>query len=1251
MNTRINTITVCLASCELFRSAVSIITPYLTLLFQRFTLSSVNAIEGEIANFEPTHLGLYTENIRSLSTKPALIRSWATSVLSWVLRAIRPLRIEELSVASAINTSHFNIYDLQIALSMSFEEDVKGHLSGFIALDQKYARILSHETKKLLLSENIDDNGSSEEHPKYIPHIETDEDLVRLSLHYIRMIIKSDLRDSTESCMSGHSRTHDHEDTDPILGFMDYSCRFWHVHFLRITNPSSTLKQEVMNFFKMTKIASKWFGLYLTYNGLKSYLIENDEIMTVAAERNDEISAMPTILEYSPAQLARYFGFTSLLPLLSDFNDETKTKTVHIRHGRLEYDTVLLHDEAIQHFTSSVVATKDQILKPTLGTQRENLGVFLLHRIASLGLLEAFKIAYRSQDDLLKRDKDGRTPLHMAAICGSLDIITFIIHEAKQNLVADILNILDSHCETPLIIAVRLGHSKAAQMLAKSGAKVDTQDITGKTAIHHAVLNCPQILQALVAAGENALRISDNDGHTALHLAATYGSIQSVSVILDTVSKAQSPDSILFMTNQDKKTPLHYAAESGHDEVVDYLIQQSKCHTSQIVETAKMLAVTHGHLSTLKIIIMRTNSKAGSKLLAKASATGQLLIVQYLLKLGVSANPGKDDEEIPICAAAASGYAEIVRTLLKHKADANSKDDNRQTPLHHAAINGMHEVAEILLSSGAYTSGIAERANVNAVDTSRCTPLHLAARCGNVRMMELLIKYKPDLSARSRLGQTALHLAVQYPEAVKILLEKGAKVDVMDISNQSPLHIAAKNKNVESVQILIDGNADTKAADNEGKQPLYYAIENKDMQTVRAITSQQRNYSKKGEIDLLLYFQSAVQKSNLEMLKFLDDIFPNSAKLLKDPGNQTLLHLAAGVKSSEVISYLISLGLSVNQCDDSGRTALHMAVDSGFDENTKILLESDGIDIDKTDVNGETALHIAAELKGSVQAVSLLLDANASIDKKGYNSETPLFKASYSGNLDIVKELLSRGASPEIGNDSGWTPLHAAVDNVEICRLLLSYNATINIQQRDLWTPLHLAVNWEKLEVVSLLLEKGADPNLVNKDGRAPFHMYRSEDMLEIFLKHQGQNCVDWEKPNNSGMTLLSLTILKGESRAAELIIKKGAIVGFKELRMATEADSKDMWKVLHSVPQLSTQTKTDADGWFIDHFLYQSEPRIVFDNWVADVIKLPTNEPNGMIIPDLWQSPDTEVTDRVNLAPDTLQTIFLFNRKYILRQ
>ena len=97
-----------------------------------------------------------------------------------------------------------------------------------------------------------------------------------------------------------------------------------------------------------------------------------------------------------------------------------------------------------------------------------------------------------------------------------------------------------------------------------------------------------------------------------------------------------------------------------------------------------------------------------------------------------------------------------------------------------------------------------------------------------------------------------------------------------------------------------------------------------------------------------------------------------------------------------------------------------------------------------------------------------------------------LLEAVIVGDVEKVKDLLTKGAEVDVRDRNGMTPLLLAArkGNSETVRLLLAHGANVNAQDYYLaWTPLILASALGHKKVVKLLLEHGADIDIKDQNG------------------------------------------------------------------------------------------------------------------------------------------------------------------------
>lgn len=141
-----------------------------------------------------------------------------------------------------------------------------------------------------------------------------------------------------------------------------------------------------------------------------------------------------------------------------------------------------------------------------------------------------------------------------------------------------------------------------------------------------------------------------------------------------------------------------------------------------------------------------------------------------------------------------------------------------------------------------------------------------------------------------------------------------------------------------------------------------------------------------------------------------------------------------------------------------------------------------GISTNSADRKLGPAIVLAAREKAHAALRSLLLSPATNLDARNAAGETALMYAALYGDLEIVKLLVSKGAS---FNHPGWTPLHYAASGgqTSVIEFLLERSAYIDAPSENGTTPLMLAARQKQVSAVQLLVREGADPTLANQAG------------------------------------------------------------------------------------------------------------------------------------------------------------------------
>jgi ankyrin repeat protein len=235
---------------------------------------------------------------------------------------------------------------------------------------------------------------------------------------------------------------------------------------------------------------------------------------------------------------------------------------------------------------------------------------------------------------------------------------------------------------------------------------------------------------------------------------------------------------------------------------------------------------------------------------------------------------------------------------------------------------------------------------------------------------------------------------------------------------------------------------------------------------------------------------------------------PGVAPSNVDPWAETMLFgSAADVKK------LLDGGLDPNVATKpGGTTALMMAAPDA--EKMKLLIDR-GANVNARSETKYTALMVAAQHGiHSTPAIRLLLsngaDAGQSQGKPLFNAD-PLFLAAYSGNAEVLPDLLKAGASLNgemtlIGT-SNSDAISGAVRHhyLDVANVLVQLGAPVDRTDLRI-TPLVKAVVGDQVEMASFLISRGADVNHVDGNGMTPLLYAASIDfgssaMIDMLLK------------------------------------------------------------------------------------------------------------------------------------------------------
>jgi len=402
------------------------------------------------------------------------------------------------------------------------------------------------------------------------------------------------------------------------------------------------------------------------------------------------------------------------------------------------------------------------------------------------------------------------------------------------------------------------------------------------------------------------------------------------------------------------------------------------------------------------------------------------------------------------------GDAAALRTLLRAKADVNAPHLDGATALHWAVYRGDTEAADLLLQAGARPD-VRNRVGI--------TPLAMAALYGHAPLVDRLLKAGADAKARGPNGETMLMYAARNGQAnvIRLLAEAGADVNAREtIRGTTALMWAAEQKHPEAVAALLAAGADPAARSGAAGLPRNYLAQRVNTRAVEEAQKRRERAQAAGrtyEDQLEWEFEN-----NLDLGGPRNAFVPDrSAKPAAPAGTPAAAGAVAPAAPAGAVAP-VAPGGAAAPAAAGGAAATPASVvtpDAAQPEDTEVVVAG----LVGSGGGGLTALVFAAR-EGDVESARKLVEAGADVNQQTEYGWTPLLTAVNNRNYAVAKLLIENGADVNRANKGGWTPLYLATDNR-------------NIEGGDYPVP---RADLDHLEIIELLLAKGANPNARVKD-------------------------------------------------------------------------------------------------------------------------------------------------------------------------
>ncbi|GHM58644.1 MAG: hypothetical protein sL5_07220 [Candidatus Mesenet longicola] len=859
----------------------------------------------------------------------------------------------------------------------------------------------------------------------------------------------------------------------------------------------------------------------------------------------------------------------------------------------------------------------------------DSRGNILLYYAAQKGHENVIEELIKAGADVNAIGEDNSTPLHQAAAGGYDNIVVKLI-EAKAD-----VNTIDKNINTPLHQAAKNNHKSVVRVLLDQKANISVRDDCGYDPLYLAVTEDHQdIVELLIKGGADINIIYDEYNTTPLGLAGEHNLENMAMLLIKNGAYIQPGWQAYYFKAQGQARYLIFTA------VQLFEIINSDNLDEDIVKRYDNLKQKMKYEDEKIRILFSAYDNKGKTLLHYAAEKGSREIIEFLIDERVDVNIKDKDGNTALHVAAKKGHVDTVKLLLRKDAHFNISNKIGDTPIDIAS----DEVQKLLKNiddlfnhakDGSYKKASAVlqdlstedvRIILNVCDNKGKIPLHYVAESNHKRIVELFINKGAYFDMQDSQGKTPMDLAPENSDTYTLLqninnlfvaIENGNQKDFSDIIERLKsqainlnlfnskgkilLHHAAQNDYKEITIKLIEDKVGFDTKDDEGRTPADLASENSEIKQLF-----QNIYN------IFRSVKNGDYKNTKEILKDLSAKDIEIILIAHNSEGKTCFQYALEGKHNEMVKLLTDKGVDVKSIFNNGEIPLYTAAASGNLDIVALLIDK-GADVNDKCKNGNTALHVAAE-KDHIDIAELLLKHGAEFYAKNNKNKIPLgFASENSQTYKLLKSIndlfnivrinhnkeakkkaadIFEGLSPEqqkiisnLSDEKGNTCFLYAVKNGNAIglQLFLTHKADYNAKNNNGEIASYLAVKEGGKDVLKLLIEYKIF-NYQYDDGSTALHVaveINNQDVLKLLIEEKASiDNFNINAKDNNGNTALHIAAQKGHADIIRLLISSGASFDVKNNNNKTPLDltpkNSPVHLLLESIKNVFNAAKND---------------------------------------------------------------------------
>ena len=729
---------------------------------------------------------------------------------------------------------------------------------------------------------------------------------------------------------------------------------------------------------------------------------------------------------------------------------------------------------------------------------------------------------------------DGRTPLHLAASSGLLDVVKYLVETLHCSPFTP-----DSYGNNALAYACGFVTGKRTPTVSSNirylvGCGCSPMDKVwlrfheeehSKSLVQRVIDQRDFHVFEIIFCSEMFVNCQDEDANTPLillckearNLRMPRHAIDFLSQGVEYLAIERNCDQLV--QNSKQELALHLACESGCFEIVKRL--DNHCDIKNGAgDTALHIVCRRNDLQILEKFVQQSKlagcgPQAFNILNNESQSPLHLAVIsdsEEIVKLLLSDHEVKDIsfDSKGLAPVHYASSVSVLKVLTDHNIENRDLLDNcGNSPLHTFIKSKVYSLAMFLLAADAVVDVKNNDGNtpLHLICTLKLHPLHHKQKLERKRLpismcfdlpsvIQKLLSHVSSLSVKNNDGDTPLHIACRSKDVrlVNLLLESQHEVDltIQNNSGDTPFHIACATACFPIVDALLRlGNSVNVLAikNSNGDIPFHVALElfqrsqrgkvkkSKDSLEFFANNCSDINIQNKNKETLLHLSCKVVNSYSTYIVEFL--VKSGADLTIVDAHKQLPLHVAAS-KSLKMVK-LCCLPNLIDQQDKAGNTALHIACIHSQLEVASFLLTE--MECSPAISNGkrQTPFHCACQAVPSSNDLIVLLAkfSKASLNHQDANGDTPVHllckNSNQEGLAEVINQVSTMKSNFELQNNSGETPLHIVCSNpkspLELVKCVANCDPELKLKDSPCDTALHLACRNCSSKVIQFLLE------------------------------------------------------------------------------------------------------------------------------------------------------------------------------------